>query len=504
MPTETLFRTSPYVRVVRPDSEQPLVYHSLLGNARMVNRETVDLLQRFTDGVPMSTLASAAPREDLEELFRLSYVHEATHDDRSYILKLLAERYERLASGTYLEHLQLVLTNSCNFGCDYCFAYTFDEAVDTRNTVGEKVQPKRALPVLSGAGAALAPKKSPHMAAPANGRNPRGKMTFEVAQSAIDQAVATTLKNGKTQLSISLFGGEPTLNRDLIVALLRHYGNGEGTGVRITWDMTTNGTRIDSEMAALFAACGCIVSVSVDYICEETGGYRGSSVPPIAWEVVRGNILDLVAAGVRVKLTSVLSSSTWDRWNYNLIDFAAEAGIGMLDVIVSFQFSFFKEYEPTTIAQKLLEAYDYGQTRGVLLSGYWYQSFAMIIDETTRYQRADFKSCPAIGRMLSIEPNGSVFACKVTNRHMGDIAEWDDIFKSSTYSYYAMRAFSNSTYCHGCEVEGFCAGSCSGALEEKADIYTMDPGYCDYIRAVIGGLLERHLARSVDLEPALA
>jgi len=235
-------------------------------------------------------------------------------------------------------------------------------------------------------------------------------------------------------------------------------------------------------------------SVSVDYIDEESQQFRAAQgATKTKWSEVAEGITRMVQARICRKVTSVLSQETSTRWNYNLIDFLAGIGIKTLDVIVSFKFDFLEVQGPEAVADRLLAAWDYGRSRGVLLSGYWYSSFAMLFDETFYRERSDYKTCPAIGRMLSIEPNGSVFSCKTTNKPIGKVNDWQQILQSPGYEYYAMRAYSNSKFCHGCEIEGFCSGSCAGALEEAHDIHTMNLGSCRYMKRVVSGLVDRHM-----------
>lgn len=170
------------------------------------------------------------------------------------------------------------------------------------------------------------------------------------------------------------------------------------------------------------------------------------------------------AVSVPVSITTVLSPVHLGQVGTPLIDFVAEVSLGTLDVIVSFQAKeFFRQHSPHDVAQRLLAAVDYGRERGVQLSGYWYQTFQMIIDDAKWAEQADYKTCPAVGRQLSIEPNGSVFACKATARKLGTIDDWRGIFASPAYQDYGMRAYTNGPGCQGCELQGTCSGGSAGS-----------------------------------------
>lgn len=479
-------------RIDAARSEPTIVFHSLFGRGRWVGAETVQLLQNCKAGVAEESLRALIGPDDLNALLELSYLVPAGFDEQLLIDDLLVARERRLPTGELITSLQLILTNGCNFKCEYCFAYNFDGAVTARNSAGESVTPGPMI------------RRSPELSPPASPqpdwnvddsgirRNPRGSMTTEIAVAAIQHAILNRVAHGGGRLGISFFGGEPTLNRQVILEVLERFGDGSAWAVALEWDLTTNGSRIDDELAAAFARHRVNTAVSIDYICDETGGYRGAAKPTTSWPVVRENTIRLIRAGVPVSITSVLSAQTWSSWNHRLIDWCADIGVRELNVIVSFQADFFRRFAPVTVAEKLLEAFDHGQRRGVLLTGYWYHTYLLIVDEVKWARQADYKTCPAIGRMLSIEPNGAVFSCKATNTQMGHIDDWAGIFSSPAYREYGMRAYTNGPECRGCELQGTCSGGSAGQLEEAHhSIARMNAGYCEYIRAVVHGLLER-------------
>ncbi|MBP4049132.1 radical SAM protein [Chromobacterium violaceum] len=491
----TQLATSRYLRVHRRDgSSNSIAYHSLFGKARNVNPNLADFLERAREGVAMDHALQVLGRDIVAELMENGFLQEPHLDHRDLLSNKLDQRKQLVTDGALIGAIQLVLTNSCNFKCQYCFAYTFEENVDNRNAAGEKVKTTELnrFAAMDANGKKVI--RLAKMAAPVAERNASGRMTFEVAKEALNNAIATCIKNGRTILSVSFFGGEPLLNKAVIFAILNHFQNGENHGLRIQYDVTTNGSLIDDELVAMFVQYHVDVTVSVDYIDKQTQQFRASQgTTKTKWSEVAEGITRMAQAGICKKVTSVLSQETAEHWNYNLIDFLASVGIQNLDVIVSFKFDFLEAHGPEAIADRLLAAWDYGQSRGVLLSGYWYSSFSMLFDEAFYRERSDYKTCPAIGRMLSIEPNGSVFSCKTTNRAIGKVDDWQQVLQSPGYEYYAMRAYSNSAFCHGCEIEGFCSGSCAGALEEAHDIRTMDPGYCRYMKRIVSGLLDRHM-----------
>ncbi|MFE9775807.1 radical SAM protein [Streptomyces sp. NPDC005931] len=519
----SMYQSSRYVRTLRSagdrdftsfggrlgsyeGDERTMAFHSLYGNARIIDKDVVELLRDASQGLSVDRLRERIDDDALRDLVEARFLVEAGHDEAREIDGLLKTRQEALGSGVFHSSIQLVLTNACNFSCQGCFAYNFDGGVEERNTSGESVKPGPVLVELRRSREDTGPVTARQDSGPTlahgdwnhgsdSGRNPSMHMSREVAEKTIKEAIALRKANGGGHLSVSFFGGEPTLARGTILHVLRTFGD-RHDGVSLSYDMTSNGSRIDAELLAALAEHRVDTTVSIDYLVPETGEFRGGQQQRTPWPVVRKAILDMKAAGVPVSITTVLSQYTWDKWGTPLIDFVAETGLDTLDVIVSFQANeFFQKHSPHDVAQRLLAAVDYGRERGVQLSGYWYQTFQMIIDEAKWAEQADYKTCPAVGRQLSIEPNGSVFACKATARVLGTIDDWRGIFASPAYQDYGMRAYTNGPGCQGCELQGTCSGGSAGALEEEnGSIQVMSPGYCAYMREVVQGLLERHHA----------
>ncbi|WP_408005252.1 SPASM domain-containing protein [Pseudomonas lopnurensis] len=117
-----------------------------------------------------------------------------------------------------------------------------------------------------------------------------------------------------------------------------------------------------------------------------------------------------------------------------------------------------------------------------------------------------FKNCSAKGAQFSIEPNGSVFACKAGSTLLGDIRDGTKILDSQPYLKHAELRRDNPAFCHGCEIEGFCGGLCLGPLEKKfASFNAVEPSACDFYRGItrkhIGSLQSYEIA-TFDLQSA--
>ncbi len=111
-----------------------------------------------------------------------------------------------------LESMVLIISDSCNFSCTYCYG-----------SYGEK----------------------------------HGLMPFEIAKKAIDLAIDAEI------FDIVFFGGEPMLNFPLIEQVVA-YAESKALYQPFTFRMTTNGALITEENAAYFKEHNFEISVSMD------------------------------------------------------------------------------------------------------------------------------------------------------------------------------------------------------------------------------------------------
>lgn len=461
------FSTSKYLITRAINDNYIFVYNSLYINSRILRTEDFDKLQ----GIKNLTEQECVERLDKNsfmEFIKLKYIVDANTNERETVQEELKHREQKLSSGCFFQRMHLSTTNSCNMNCEYCFCKNFEYKYSGDTNAGV--------------------------------RFPIENMSFDVAEQAMLEAIKVIKSNKNNQLSIEFFGGEPLLNYKMIIEVLNKFKNGEDYGINISYGVTTNGTYIADEIIELFHKYNVSVAISIDYIDYENGTFRGEGASLYNWTVIDKNIKKLIDNDIRVKFQSVLSEQTWDKNIFNLIDYAAENKIFSFGLILSFDFSFYSNYTPEKIIEKVKKIYFYCKEKNVLLTGYWKLSFEGLINPDEWNDRRDWKTCPTIGRLLSIEPNGDVYACKTTARKMGNINRFEEIFQDDNYRYYATRAYSNSKDCEGCEIEGVCSGNCAGAVENQyKDIRKMDTHYCRTVRGIIHFLLEDYL-KTVNIE----
>jgi uncharacterized protein len=120
-----------------------------------------------------------------------------------------------------LRSISLAVAQRCNLGCSYCYAEGGDFGAPPQN------------------------------------------MSIELARAAVDRLLDGSAPGTRVQLAF--LGGEPLLNRAVVVAATEYAANlAAARGVGLGLSITTNGTLLNKSDAAFFERYGFAVTVSVD------------------------------------------------------------------------------------------------------------------------------------------------------------------------------------------------------------------------------------------------
>ena len=146
--------------------------------------------------------------------------------------QILAADSAQTGDGAQTDRLMMMLTRSCELRCAYCFVAL------SEMHYGEDHPPGR---VTEGV--------------------PAGDLSVDTASRALDLLMTST----KPQLSVQLFGGEPTRRWDTLTAILelaqRHPRR---AGRALELQLTTNGVGLDDAQLRFLAASPVVVQLSVD------------------------------------------------------------------------------------------------------------------------------------------------------------------------------------------------------------------------------------------------
>jgi uncharacterized protein len=464
--------TSKYLQIV-PRSTDYAVYHSLFGNLELIDAEGINLLEAFRTSKSINEMAAAYNEYEFSTIW--SYINDLR--TRSFLVQegsieydLIEADYNRrkqyLKKGNLIRTLQLVVTNQCNFACKYCF-------VDKMYASQKRIELQHH---------------------PAN-----MKMSVDIAIQSVNNLLAIIEGNGNTHLTIEFFGGEPLMNWPVIEAVLETFKNGNSNGIKIVYSITTNGYLITKKMAEVFKKYGVTVTVSF-YAHRKTGQSVADKVK--GGNRIKRNLEILKKNDNWVTFNTVLSKETIDAYDRKyLIDISKYYNVSMIGLILDLDLEFYqKKANKEKVLKELWLTYQYGQSQGMPIVGYWYQIFSQIIGQQSVNLLSGYKTCPATGCKLSVEPQGHVFICKCCSEHIGHISDLGYVLATPQFEAYAMRAYRNSTECQGCEIENFCSGVCMGSLEKKYNrLDVIEKSSCDVFKGITKKLIENLNTKDVDV-----
>jgi uncharacterized protein len=441
----------------------PYAYHTLFGNFAWVDAQLRDLLPSIGQ-IRFSDLVTIAGR-DTAELLRDSYFFvESEDEERSLVTEWLAERRQTVHTGRYVGALQISSSNSCNFGCSYCFADASDRRSAPRQQIADGPQ----------------------------------NISHALASTAIRTVRDVARRNGRQRIGVKFLGREPMINWKVIRLLMEEFSD------NVQWSITTNGSLITPDIAADLRRFGVLTVVSVDGPAAIHDAFRtykagGGTFPKVA------NALSILAdAGTPYGVSSVVTSQSSLAAMHPFIDFIVGRGARELELTLAMQTRHVPDAavsaDASDLAYQLADLYDAARER-LLVHGDWVDPFHRILS-THKFRDEDIRAnpvgsaCTATSHQISLEPSGDLFPCRAMSTHYGTIFDLPAALHSRAYEDVVMRTFFNVPACRGCQLEGFCQGTCLGSSEELAgDVYAIDESYCRVYRAVTDVLLARHAAR---------
>jgi radical SAM protein with 4Fe4S-binding SPASM domain len=368
--------------------------------------------------------------KDIDETF-LSEDEIMTISD--YLKQAVEEEDKTIHPNVFHNFLILNLTSGCNLSCKYCFAETTQK---------------------------------------------HKTMSLPVAKKAIDNMLSQ--KGEANEYSIYFFGGEPLLKKEL-VRQITEYAYHEITQKRnkkIIFRINTNATLIDDAICLLFKHYDFRVTVSIDGPMEEHDTNRIYANGSGSYEVVMKNISLLKAHQITTNLRATFNPKA--RNLVSIFDFFEKMALPY-----AYSFTLNSEYKSnaadTHFADNQFEVIDKELTKSM---DYFVSKIANrehifcteIISKliTIKHKQMRTHSCEAGRTSLTVDENGSYFACQnmlpYRQSILGNVNSGIDQAVRRKFMSKALRELSGCTRCAirnlcvgGCEVERINAYDKSGA-----------------------------------------
>lgn len=459
--TTGLLRTSTFLQSVK-EGDQAVVWHSLYGYPRVVPIEALDFFAAFLS--PNSIEAVMGPissdeQATIKEYISCYFLVDPDFDERAHLAAENTRRQADIMSGSMIDFLELIMSESCNFRCTYCIHFNNLETSDRIN-------------------------------------NPHKFMTVEKAKEALDYYLSILRSHGKTIAEVNFGGGEPLMVWSRIETILNYCRDAYSDEFTFSYSINTNASLITPAVALVLKDFGVRIAASMDGL--ESGNNRvrlTKSGHGTFNSIVRG-FENLVSVGYPLDGFAVtVNGDNFPDLNESVIDWAFERGmhnvrvdldvVGMVDVPLD------------EVIAKLVRIRRYAAARGIDVPGFWARP-AENLGESTLSTSIAF--CGAVrGNSLCISPSGSIYACGYSNTQLGTLLQVKPLSEAggAYHSFVSNHQTGVMELCKGCMIEGQCAGGCNITQEfARASGTTKIERMCDFYRLMTEEILREQLQKA--------
>lgn len=425
------------------DDEYIALYNSL-------NLEVAFLKNGFIEqcrGGQAFTASDATSECILEQLKKLGLLIEEWADGYE-----LYREYQKVLDEPAINILYLLLSDACNIRCRYCYF--------------------------------LAPMPRGYLSS---------LMKKETAIKALDLftcCVKRSIAKGHPEQHIVIYGGEPTLNKGVLLEALRYIDalkEKELLPKTLSVTVNTNGILLDEEILAQCKKTGAVMAISIDGPKEVHDQMRVySSGKGTFDEVVRSYRLAQqrgVKTGVCVTIDrhNLFRMKETVRW---LADELGAKGMGFNILIenTAGQATDERDRYAENVAQELIESFKVARAMGV------YEDRMMRRVKNFLDKEPVLSDCGGCGLQIVVSPDGKIGVCQAfCGGKEFFVAEPLETFEPESHPFWKQwrkRSPLANEICKSCIALGNCGGGCPyNAYRTKGTIDALDERFCAHAKA---------------------
>lgn len=328
-----------------------------------------------------------------------------------------------------MAYLRLNVSNICNFSCKYCHVFSL-----TKNNYPQKT------------------------------------MSYEVMAFALENFVDILNYYNENFLILSIYGGEPLINKNNLFRLIEKYGN-TYKGVKINWMVNTNGSLLDEETADFFKKYNIDIHLSVDGFAETHNKNRVDKFGKGTFEKVE-NALNLIKQKAnRAQLNSFVFPESFNNL-LEIVELAKKFKISRISLDLFYNQNDGIPY-PKTFPTKYFEVYKYSIENGIYLFGPWstaFEDYTNISHTNHNTISAEIRSDNKIS-FIGLDPNMEGLDLELLN------------YKDFTKNYNKHLQYFNELVNKNCQY-CFLRKSCNGKIINHFQYHTrLNNGWKSYCEA---------------------
>lgn len=436
------------------------LYNSLKLKPIFVEPEMVKAIKRFGNGATLSEVIAAASLEQSRKLERILPAlddakilvdAEGTDDD---IIQFFRDHY---TGHPYVSIVYFILTDACNFGCKYCF-------VENRMPKGYRFRMMRA-------------------------------ETVEKGLDFFCRLIGLKPEFFEEEKTIVIYGGEPLMNSDALVSLLKGIRERKTDGrlpQKTEISMVTNAALVTPEVAHLLADHKVNVAVSIDGDEAATNSARQyKDGKPVFADVVSGfNILREAGANVGVSCTlSQRSVDDFDSTLETILERLKVDSLGFNIVLSGNDYEVSRDYDEKA-ARAIIRAFETFRKRNV-----FEDRIMRKVDAFAKSELYAFDCGATGGGQIVIAPDGQVGICHGylgSRKHFVTTVDDStfDLQNNPVFMEWSRRSPLNMEVCRKCPALGICGGGCPlNADFEEGSIWGLDKRFCVHCKTTLEWLI---------------
>lgn len=458
---DTLFAKSEFIQTVQQGNIM-FIWHSLFGNLKIVPKKILTLLNKFRDPKCLNEIltskANIEAKTTVEELLNSFYIIPHGFNERAFLADKMIERENKITNGSLIDYLGLIVSEDCNFRCNYCIHFS-----NLKNS--ERIN------------------------------NSCKIMNFYIARDTVDNYLSILLQHGKNTANISFNGGEPLLAWPIIKQVIEYCLSRYAKKFIFRFSLTTNASLITSLIAKTLKKYKVNIASSLDGIQEGNDRIRLTNKGNGTFKEILNGFQNLKNEHYPFQIIGITV-------NENNISFIDER---IIDLMI--KYNIFKAHididvinevkmPVEMIAQKIMQIYRYAKTKNVSISGYWSRPAKNLKKDALDPRGVAF--CGAVqGRTICIDPLGNIYGCGYSNRRLGTLNKISSLCESEReYHTFVKNHFPGKIeMCKGCTIESQCGGGCEISQEFTSftKSFTKINFICDLYRQMTRKLLAEQL-----------
>ena len=437
-------KQSPFLHMVPLDEEYVALYNSLNLEVAFLKRSFIEQHQREQVFVSSDTTSEHI----LESLRKLGLLIEEQTDGYE-----LYREYQRALDEPAINILYLLLSDACNIRCRYCYF--------------------------------LAPMPSGYRFS---------RMKRETAIEALNlfsRCVKRSIAKGHPEQHIVIYGGEPTLNKEVLLEVLRYIDELKAKELlpgKLPVTVNTNGILLDEEILTQCKTTGAVVAISIDGPKEIHDQMRVYSSGKGTFDEVMHSYRLAQEMGVKTGICVTIDRHNLFRMKEIVQWLADELGAkGMgFNILIENEANPIISGEKTQygeiVAQELIESFKVARAAGT------YEDRMMRRVKNFLDKAPVLSDCGGCGLQIVVSPDDKIGVCQAfCGGKEFFVTEPLETFEPESHRYWKQwrkRSPFNNEACKSCIALGNCGGGCPyNAYRAKRTIDALDERFCTHAKA---------------------